>query len=62
MSSKPSTSKGGSQSGSQSKSAPMTKEASQRIQSTQATSGKDMSSKGFAARAQSAADKPATKK
>ncbi|KAI9683245.1 MAG: hypothetical protein M1822_006110 [Bathelium mastoideum] len=34
---------------------PMTQDAASRIQSTQATSGGDMSSGGFAARAQSAA-------
>ncbi|RXK39001.1 hypothetical protein M231_03731 [Tremella mesenterica] len=37
--------------------APMNKSDSSRIQSTQATGGKDMSSGGFAARAQSAGDR-----
>jgi hypothetical protein len=35
---------------------PMTKEASSRIQSTQATGGKDTGSGSFASRAQSAGD------
>ncbi|KAK2616527.1 hypothetical protein QQS21_000570 [Conoideocrella luteorostrata] len=35
----------------------MTKEDSQRIQSSQATGGRDMSSGGFAARAQAAGDR-----
>ncbi|PTB63294.1 hypothetical protein BBK36DRAFT_1103105, partial [Trichoderma citrinoviride] len=35
----------------------MTKSAASNIQSTQATGGKDMSSGGFAARAQSAGDR-----
>ncbi|KAM5430748.1 hypothetical protein McanMca71_005176 [Microsporum canis] len=38
---------------------PMTKEDASRIQSSQATGGKDMSSGGFAARAQSAGDRNA---
>ncbi|KAI8942099.1 hypothetical protein NX059_000194 [Plenodomus lindquistii] len=37
----------------------MTRSDASRIQSSQAKGGKDMSSKGFAARAQSAADKNA---
>ncbi|KAF7946150.1 hypothetical protein EAE96_009153 [Botrytis aclada] len=39
--------------------AQMTKEDASRIQSTQAQGGKDMSSLGFAARAQSAGDRNA---
>ncbi|OAL07058.1 hypothetical protein IQ06DRAFT_341823 [Phaeosphaeriaceae sp. SRC1lsM3a] len=46
-------------SGSGGKSSPMTQEAAQRIQSSQATGGKDMSSGGFAAGAQSAGDRNA---
>ncbi|KAI4641450.1 uncharacterized protein J4E79_011657 [Alternaria viburni] len=41
------------------KNTPMTKEDAGRIQSTQAKSGGDMSSGGFAARAQGAGDKNA---
>ncbi|KAL6714202.1 hypothetical protein ACLMJK_008697 [Lecanora helva] len=41
------------------KSNPMTKEAAANIQSSQALGGKDMSSGGFAARAQGAADRNA---
>ncbi|TVY88293.1 hypothetical protein LAWI1_G003979 [Lachnellula willkommii] len=37
----------------------MTKDASQRIQSSQAKNGGDMSGRGFASRAQSAGDKHA---